>query len=404
MPPATAPTPDRSPVRVVHLTPHRDPFEPRTFFQCQSLAEAGFEVVLVAPHDRDLERDGVRLLAVPRYRSRLERVTRTAWRTVRRGLAAKPALFHIHDPELIPWGLVLRLTGRPVIYDVHEDYAQAAGVRDWIPGPARRLLAGLYAAAAALARRCFTVVIAERYYARSFPGAVEVLNYAKTEEFAGLDAIARIAPPRPRALYTGSVTASRGGRHHARLLAQLPAGAEVALVGVCPEADLACELLIQSQEDPRLILRTAERWVPRQTIVEAYGEAWTCGLALFPDTPHYREKELTKFFEYMAAGLPIVASAFPVWRRLIEGERVGICVDPEDPRAAAEAVLWLQEHPEEARAMGERGRLAVARRFNWASQAGRLADLYRDLLGLPPGRAGDGCGKGALDPSGSAST
>lgn len=384
-PAATSPAPSRRPVRIAHLTPHRDPFEPRTFFQCQSLAEAGFEVVLVAPHGQDLVRDGVRLLAVPRYRSRLERVTRTAWRTVRRGMATQPALYHIHDPELIPWGLLLRLTGRPVIYDVHEDYAQAAGVRDWIPGPARRLLAASYAAIAALARRCFTVIIAERYYDRSFPGAVEVLNYAKTEEFQGLDAIARTAPARPRALYTGSVTASRGGRHHARLLAHLPAGAEVALVGVCPEADLARDLLNQSSGDPRLILRTAERWVPRETIVEAYGEPWTCGLALFPDTPHYREKELTKFFEYMAAGLPIVASGFPVWRRLIETERVGLCVDPEDPAAAAAAVLWLQAHPEEARAMGERGRRAVAERYNWASQAARLVGLYRDLL---DGRAG----------------
>ena len=87
----------------------------------------------------------------------------------------------------------------------------------------------------------------------------------------------------------------------------------------------------------------------------------------------------------MAAGLPIVASGFPVWRRLIEGERVGICVDPEDPRAAADAVLWLQQHPGEARAMGERGREAVARRYNWASQAERLVGLYRDLLRAGPG-------------------
>jgi glycosyltransferase involved in cell wall biosynthesis len=368
-------------IRIAHLTPHRDPFEPRTFFECLSLAEAGYDVVLVAPHDGDLVRDGVRLLGVPPYRSRLERVTTTAWRTVRRGWAARPALVHIHDPELIPWGLLMRLAGRPVVYTVHEDYAQAAGVRTWIPGPARRLLAGFYGLIAALARRAFVIVIAERYYARSFPGAVEVLNYARLEEFAGLADIVRGRPDRPRALYTGSITASRGGRHHARLAAALPPEARVTLVGVCAEPDLAAELRGQAAADPRLDLRMADRWVPREQIVAAYREPWTCGLALFPDTPHYREKELTKFFEYMAAGLPIVASAFPVWRALVEGERVGICVDPEDPAAAAAAIRWLQDHPAEAAAMGERGRRAVAERYNWGSQAARLVELYRGLLG-----------------------
>lgn len=376
-------------IRIAHLTPHRDPFEPRTFFECMSLAEAGFEVVLVAPHEHDLSRDGVRLLAVPRYRSRLERVTVTALRTIGRGLAARPALVHIHDPELIPWGLLLRLLGRPVIYDVHEDYAQAAEVRSWIPGPARRLLAGFYDLLAGLAGRAFTIVIAERYYARRFPDAVPVLNYARREEFAGLDVIVRDTPPRPRALYTGSITDSRGGRRHMGLLRHLPAAAEIRLVGLCGESGLAGELRAAAAADPRLSLEIGERWVPRETILAAYAEAWTCGLALFPDTVHYREKELTKFFEYMAAGLPIVASAFPVWRELIEGEGVGICVDPDDPAAAAAAILWLQDHPEEARAMGRRGRRAVAERYNWQSQAARLVALYRERLGLPPAAFAD---------------
>ena len=368
-------------IKVAHLSPHRDPFEPRTFFEALSGAAAGLDVMVVAPHERDETREGVRILGIPRYRNRLERVTITCWRCVRRAMAERPDIYHLHEPDLIPWGLWLRLSGRRVLYDVHEDYAAAAVVRPWLPGWARRAVAAFVGAVSTLARRAFTIVIAERYYARLFPGGIEVLNYARLEEYAGLQSIARQPPSRPRALYTGSVTDSRGARHHARLLDRLPADAELLLIGQCAIPDLRAELEAKAAADPRLRLVLAPGWVPRSTIAACYAESWTCGLAIFPDTPHYREKELTKFFEYMAAGLPVICSDFPVWRELVVGNAVGLAVDPEDPAAAAAALIWLHEHPEQAAAMGQRGRELVRSRYNWDTQASRLVELYRSMAG-----------------------
>jgi glycosyltransferase involved in cell wall biosynthesis len=85
-------------------------------------------------------------------------------------------------------------------------------------------------------------------------------------------------------------------------------------------------------------------------------------------------------FEYMAAGLPIIASDFPRWRGIIEGSACGILVDPLDPRAIAEAMRWILENPLEATAMGERGRRAVERGYNWNVEATKLIDLYDRLL------------------------
>ena len=367
--------------KIVHFTPHRDPYEPRTFFEATSAAAAGFEVIVIAPWERDETREGVKVKAIPRYKGRFERFTQTTYRAFRAALRERPAVYHFHEPELIPWCLILKTMGQPVIYDVHEDYAAAASVRAWMPNALRGTIRGGYNAFAWLARHAFTTIIAERYYERLFPGSIKVLNYARLEEFAALRAIDRteLRPASIRCLYTGGVTDVRGGRHHARLLEYLPGDAVVRLIGKCDMDDLRAELLDLAEREPRLDLTIDKRWVSHDRIMQSYEEPWTCGLALFPDTDHYREKELTKFFEYMAAGLPIVASNFKVWRDLIEGERVGLCVDPEDPKAAAAAIAWLQANPDEAYAMGERGKCAVAERYNWAGQADRLMALYRRL-------------------------
>lgn len=368
--------------RIAHLTPVRDPFEPRTFFEAEGAAAAGFEVVVVAPHGSDEQRNGVTVLAVPRARNRLERITWTGFRCLRRGLAAKADIYHLHDPEFILWGLLLRLLGKPVIYDVHEDYVTAATVRPWLPGWTRPLLAGAVRLLNATARRAFVIVIAERYYDRSFPGAVQVLNYAKLEEYAEVGMIRREpgAHDPIRLLYAGAITESRGARQHLRLLRQLPEDARLQLIGFCDTDALAADLEAADAQDQRLELVSSRQWLPREQIAASYALPWTAGLALFPDTPHYREKELTKFFEYMAAGLPIICSDFPVWRELVEDNRLGLCVDPEDHEAAVAAIRWLAAHPKEARAMGERGRQLVQERFNWGSQMRILNDLYRRML------------------------
>ena len=101
-------------------------------------------------------------------------------------------------------------------------------------------------------------------------------------------------------------------------------------------------------------------------------------VTLYP-TQKYLDAYPTKLFEYMAAGLPVVCSDFPKLRPFVEGPRCGLLVDPQNVDAVAEAVQWLLEHPEEAEAMGQRGRAAVETQYNWAQEAKRLVAFYERL-------------------------
>ena len=82
----------------------------------------------------------------------------------------------------------------------------------------------------------------------------------------------------------------------------------------------------------------------------------------------------------MSAGLPVIASNFPLWKTIVEGNNCGICVDPKDPSQIAEAMIYLRDNPQVAKAMGENGRKAVLEKYNWKNEEKKLIDLYNTLL------------------------
>jgi glycosyltransferase involved in cell wall biosynthesis len=104
------------------------------------------------------------------------------------------------------------------------------------------------------------------------------------------------------------------------------------------------------------------------------------GLMCFHPEPNHVEAQPNKLFEYMSAGIPVVASDFAYWRNIVDSVECGLLVDPLDPAAIAAAVKWLLEHPEEAARMGERGREAVRNRFTWTTEAQSLLTLYQYVI------------------------
>jgi glycosyltransferase involved in cell wall biosynthesis len=86
----------------------------------------------------------------------------------------------------------------------------------------------------------------------------------------------------------------------------------------------------------------------------------------------------------MMSGLPVIASDFPLWREIIGQPAAGLLVPPNDPSALSEAIDWILRNPDRAREMGQRGRTAVERSFNWQSEAASLPSAYEFCLGTKP--------------------
>ena len=100
------------------------------------------------------------------------------------------------------------------------------------------------------------------------------------------------------------------------------------------------------------------------------------GMVLFHPEPNHIDAQPNKMFEYMSAGIPVIASNFPLWKEIVEGAECGICVDPLNLKEIAGAIQFIVEHPAEAKQMGKNGRRAVEERYNWGREEKKLLGSY----------------------------
>ena len=300
------------------------------------------------------------------------------WWMFRELVRERPAVAHFHDPELIPWAMLLPFFGVRVIYDVHEDYPFAITENYRLPAIARRFLPPLVRLAEYLGASVFSAVVTVTpTIQRRFPKrkAVMVRNWPIAEEFA-------VAAPRPMAersllvVYVGTLTLNRnvwGMLEAMRLLGK--ADCRLELIGA---------FTVGSDEEharthPEWGRTGKPGWVSREEVAAFLAQA-RAGLVVLRPIPHEAESYPIKLFEYMAAGVPVIASDFPLWRETVGRFNCALFVDPDNHQQIADAIRWLIENPREADAMGARGRRAILEELSWETEAKVLVSVYENVL------------------------
>lgn len=322
--------------------------------------------------------DGVRIVDVGRSIGRLQRVLRTTGRVLRAALALDAHVYQLHDPELIPAGLRLKRHGRQVVFDSHEDVPAQLLAKPYLGGFSRRALSTAFAAYERHACRRFDGLIAATPFIRERlstinPNTIAVNNYPVLQEF---DTAPDWDHKAMEVCYVGSISAIRGIRELVRACEQLRSPARLSLVGKFSEPALAREVAGY----PGWERVDAQGHLDRAGVRRAMERAMAGLVTLHPVT-NYLDALPVKMFEYMAAGLPVIASRFPLWQEIVEGNGCGICVDPMDPGAIAAAIDHFCRHPQEARRMGENGRRAVHARYNWRGEADKLLAFHDRIAG-----------------------
>jgi glycosyltransferase involved in cell wall biosynthesis len=360
---------------IVHLSTY--PFDDIRIFQkaCKSEVAEGYRVTQIVCHVRDETIDGVEIRSLPPSKGRLSRMIGLPWKMYREARRQNADIYQFHHPDLIPAGLLLKLSGQKVVYDAREFFPDKILSMRWIPAVLRPTISVAFAFYERITSAAWDhVIVADRYSARAFTGRpISVVpNYPL---LASVEPIAAGQHKRRTLIYVGGLAEERGLLVMLRIAELLrDHNVELQLMGTCPFPE--DEKRIRAVPNVQFLGHQNLRAV-YQRIAEA-----DLGLLLLQPVPAYAYagENTLKLFEYMCCALPLVASNFPNLRQIIEAAQCGICIDPCNAERAAAAILDLLEQPELRQQLGNNGRNAVLRAYNWPAASKVLSQVYKNVL------------------------
>ena len=369
--------------------------DPRVLKEASSLSKLGYQVTIIA-WDRQAEyasqeqlAPGLQIQRIQNVRSQYGIGARQYfpllrfWQEAARRLGQhQPDLLHCHDFDTLPLGIYWGLRNHiPVVYDAHEYYADLVGTR--LKGTFGKLsVSAIRHIEPWFARRASAVVTVDENLAafyRSLNPHVVVIGHYPSRAFmnAPLDVF---CGKELNLVYHGRLSIDRGLLVYLEILRGLLAAgipANLHLAGVyTPKSEK--NLFLESFAGFHEAI-TDHGWINFGNVPELLAQA-DVGLALLQPEPRYIAALPVKMFEYMAAGLPVLASDFPSIHKVIDETKCGAVINPASSQDAIRILAQWWESPEIPRQMGFRGYQSVKEQFNWESLVDRLDHLYRLLL------------------------
>jgi glycosyltransferase involved in cell wall biosynthesis len=359
---------------IVMLANGHSPFDTRIFIkEARSLTAEGMRVAIVVPHDKDEIRNNVSILAVKPFRNGFEKLVISPLRILGRALKQdSSAIYHLHDSDILVVGLVLKLLGRKVIYDAHEDTPLQISYQHWIPSLLRKPYAFAYYLLEKVCGWMFDgIIVAEPVIARYFPRGKTFLvrNFPLAGSFKEHPAAPYLDRKR-QVVHVGTLTVVRG-------LWEMLEAARLAM-----EDTPFTFVMGGAFSPPSLRQRALEypvdyrSWLSYPQLLDLLFRS-RVGIIIPNPIPRYRTNYPVKMFEFMAAGLPVIASREGEAAAFIREGNCGILVDPLSTNEIADAIRSLFLNEQEAKEMGIRGQALINEKYNWENETKVLIDAYR---------------------------
>lgn len=365
--------------KIAHLSSAHPRFDTRIFVkQCCSLGKQ-FDTYLVVADGKGNENiHDVNIVDVGIYLGRKNRILNATKSVYTKAVQLNADLYHLHDPELIPIGLKLKKLGKKVIFDAHEDLPNQIQSKHYLKPITKKILSSLVKKYEQYACSKLDGIVAATPFIRDKflninANTIDINNFPKTEEFIKI---------KHSNLTDNNYVCYIGGLADVRGITQMVEAIDfvddtrLLIAGNFADANLESKVKQMNGWKKVDFLGYVDREGIQNTLSKSFA-----GLVVLHPTQSYLDSLPVKMFEYMCAGIPVIASDFPLWRSIVDEAQCGICVDPLNPSAIASAIKTLNTNRIEAKKMGENGRIAVLEKYNWNIEERKLFEFYSKILG-----------------------
>jgi len=363
-------------IKICIVTTVHSFFDTRIFHkEAKTLVQAGYKVTLIAQHDKNEVVDDIKIIALPKPKNRFFRILFLGWKAYKLALRQNADIYHFHDPELIFIGILLKLFGKRVIYDVHEDVPKQILNKEWMGNVDIRKIAAFITNMIEQIGTFFfiRIIAATTDIAKRFPENKTVI----LRNFPILKLIDNTMPinykkNKPVIIYAGGLTKVRGIKEIVQAMDYIGERAELWLLGKWENEEFRyeCENL-KGWDNTRYL-----GFISLNGVFH-YMKITDIGFCLLYPIKNYITGLPVKAFEYMACSLPIIMSDF-YYRQKIFG-KCALFAKPYDPEDIAEKVFYLLDNPDIMKNMGKEGRKLVADKYSWEMESKKLLDIYKTL-------------------------
>lgn len=374
-------------LKVCHLSTVHKLYDPRIFYkECTSLSEFGYKVYYIVSNEESCVLNGVRVIPLPTFEMRFPRIFFKPVLALLKSIMVNAHVYHLHDPELIPVGFILKFLGKKVIFDLHELFEYQLYDKEWLPYWLKVIVRKIYFLLRDLYVKIFdAVILAEDRYIESFS---KYRNYRhkifKIRNYPILDRVLKYSENRTRRNgngelfvvgYNGVLARVRGIKEMIKAVEKLDDSVRLFLVGRWSDEKYREECFNMKGWEK-------VKYFGYKKLDEVYEivSKFDVGMTVSYPIKNHTTTMHVKTFEFMALGIPMILSNFDYWKEVYAG--CALFVDPYDPEDIANKIEMLKKDEGLREKLGNTGKKLVLEKYSWENEKKRLFGIYKVCLGI----------------------